>query len=340
VTHTKMRAPARDRETGAAAAAEIRTEVTVEGNVSGQLAVGSNIVQMRIDRVDGNVVNLLPPGSRPRVTERPLPISVLPRRPVPMFDREDETALVVAEVAARRPVEVHAPSGAGKSTLLRHLAYHTPVGDACAGVAHLSARGYSRDDLLQALFEVFYSSDIPVKPTHVELRHRLQHVRAALLLDDVELSDDEVQELEDYAPECGFVLAAERAHLTTDARSVSRAGLPPDAAARMFVHALGRAPLPEDQPAVDALCGLARGVPSRLLQLGASAGQFAGSLREFAATALVSGPPAIASTRRRTCGSSGSSRPSPGFSSTPRSWPRSAGSTTCRNGSPAGSPAG
>jgi hypothetical protein len=80
VTHTKMRAPARDRETGAAAAAEIRTEVTVEGNVSGQLAVGSNIVQMRIDRVDGNVVNLLPPGSRPRVTERPLPISVLPRR--------------------------------------------------------------------------------------------------------------------------------------------------------------------------------------------------------------------------------------------------------------------
>jgi hypothetical protein len=43
VTHTKMRAPARDRETGAAAAAEIRTEVTVEGNVSGQLAVGSNI---------------------------------------------------------------------------------------------------------------------------------------------------------------------------------------------------------------------------------------------------------------------------------------------------------
>ena len=264
MTYREIRAPVGKPETGAAAAGEIRTEVTVEGNVSGQLAVGKNIVQMRIDRVVGNVLNLLPPGSLPRVTERPHPINLVPRRPVPMFDREDETTVVVAEVTAGRPVEVHAPPGAGKSSLLRHLAYQTSVGDACGGVAHLSARDYSRDDLLQALFEVFYSSDIPVKATRVELQHRLQHVRAALLLDDVDMSDEEVQELEDFAPECGFVLAGERAHPSTGARAVLLGGLPVDAASRLFVHALGRAPLPEDLPAVDAVCGLARGLPGRL----------------------------------------------------------------------------
>src|SRR6186997_771184 len=113
-----MSASPKKTATGAAAD-EIRTLVTVQGDVSGQLAVGNNIVQMQIDRVVGNVLNLLPPGSLPRVTERQRPISLVPRRPVPMFDRDDKTALIAAEVAARRPVEVYAPPGAGKSTLLR-----------------------------------------------------------------------------------------------------------------------------------------------------------------------------------------------------------------------------
>ena len=176
---------------------------------------------MRIDRVVGNVVNVLPPGALPSVTERPRPVRVLPRRPVPVFDRTDETTVVEAELLAGRPVEVHGPAGAGKSTWPRHLAHARPIVDACGGVAHVSARGYSRDDLLQALFEVFYSFDVPVKPGRVELRHRLQHVRAALLLDDVDLSDDEVRELEDAAPECGFVLSGTRGHPGTGARCCS-----------------------------------------------------------------------------------------------------------------------
>jgi len=36
-------------------------------------------------------------------------------------------------------------------------------------MAHLSARGLSHDDLLQVLFDVFYYSDIPVKPPPGEL---------------------------------------------------------------------------------------------------------------------------------------------------------------------------
>src|SRR3954468_21667897 len=131
------------------AVGEIRANVTVGGDVSGQLAVGSHIVQMRVDTVLGNLITVLPKGARAKVTARPIPISLVPRRPALMVDRRQETALAVEALSTGRPVELYAPAGMGKSTLLRFLAHQAPVGEACGGVAHLSARGLSHDDLLQ-----------------------------------------------------------------------------------------------------------------------------------------------------------------------------------------------
>jgi beta-lactam-binding protein with PASTA domain len=264
----------------------IYANLNISGDVNGQLAVGDHIIQVHGGHFLGNVVNVLPSGTVPTVTARPVPTSLLPRRPVPMFDRATETALSTAEIAAGRPVEVSGAAGLGKSTLLRHLAHQAELAQSCGGVAHLSARGLSRDDLLQALFEVFYACDVPVKPSAVELRNRLQNVRAALLLDDVDLTGEELQELEDFAPRCGFVLACERAHRATGARSLLLSGLPADDARQLFAHALGRTLLPEELPSADVVCGLARGEPERLLQLGATAAGHAGTLTQFAASVL------------------------------------------------------
>src|SRR3954447_17693057 len=204
---------------------EVRTSVTVSGDVSGQLAVGSHIVQMRVDTVLGNLMTVLPADARANVTPRPVPITLVPRRPALMVDRRHETALAVEALSSRRPVQLHGPAGVGEATLLRSLAHQMPVSDACGGMAHLSARGMSHDDLLQVLFDVFYASDIPVKPSPGELRHYLQHVRAALLLDDVELSDDEVADLEDYAPECGFAFTTASTRRAGEASSIELHGL-------------------------------------------------------------------------------------------------------------------
>src|SRR3954464_778721 len=132
---------------------EIRASVRVDGDVSGQLAVGSHIVQMRVDTVLGNLVTVLPPDVKANVTPRPVPISLVPRRPGLMVDRQDETARAVEALSTRRPVELRAPPGMGKSTLLRSLAHQLPISEACGGMAHLSARGLSRDDLLKNLFD-------------------------------------------------------------------------------------------------------------------------------------------------------------------------------------------
>src|SRR3954454_7223020 len=83
---------------------EVRTSVTVGGDVSGQLAVGSHIVQMRVDSVLGNLVTVLPPNAKANVSPRPVPINLVPRQPGLMVDREHESALAVEALSTRRPV--------------------------------------------------------------------------------------------------------------------------------------------------------------------------------------------------------------------------------------------
>jgi beta-lactam-binding protein with PASTA domain len=272
---------------------EVRTSVTVSGDVSGQLAVGSHIVQMRVDTVLGNLVTVLPPDAKANVTPRPVPISLVPRRPALLIGRQNETTLAVEALSRRRAVELYAPAGMGKSTLLRSLAHQLPITEACGGMAHLSARGLSHDDLLQVLFDVFYTSDIPVKPSPGDLRHRLQHVRAALLLDDVDLSESDIEDVEDYAPECGFLLTTQADPGVSEALAIELTGLRGADARELVAHALGHPLAPDEQPAVDAMCDLVHGAPAGLLRLAAAAREHDGSLADFVATAAASGVPPL-----------------------------------------------
>src|SRR4051794_481410 len=284
---------ARTRGNGNRPVGEVRTSVTVAGDVSGQLAVGSHIVQMRVDTVLGNLVTVLPPDARAAITPRPVPVHLVPRRPAIMIDRRQETTLAVDSLSVRRPVEIHAPPGMGKSTLLRFLAHNAPIAEVCGGVAHLSARRLSHDDLLQVLFDVFYSADIPVKPSPGELRHHLQHVRAALLLDDVELSDDEMADLEDYAPGCGFAMASTAGGGAGDACLIELSGLRGPDATVLFSHALGRPLRHDEQSAITALCNLAGGAPAGILRLAPAPPDSSGTPAGFAGSpARFPGPPA------------------------------------------------
>src|SRR4028118_2113128 len=83
------------------AVGEVRASVTVGGDVSGQLAVGSHIVQMHVDTVLGNLVTVLPPDARANVTPRPVPISLVPRPPALLVGRQRETTLAVEALSIR-----------------------------------------------------------------------------------------------------------------------------------------------------------------------------------------------------------------------------------------------
>ena len=263
---------------------EIRTEVIVSGDDGGQLSVGANLVGMRVDGARGNAVTVLPAGSAPEITPRRYPIRLMPRRTVPFFDRVDETQQMLAELTVHRSVVLQAPPGVGKTSLVRHIAHHPGLAAAYGAVVCLSARDQSCEDLLQALFSAYYTSDGPVRPNRDELRHLLRPVQGAVLLDDVELPSGALAELQEFAPNCGFVLAGTHVN---GARS-GLSGLPVDAAGELLARVMGQ---PVDRTAVFALWGLSRGVPARLIQLGVSASAYPGGVEAFTELALHDGPP-------------------------------------------------
>ncbi len=150
-------------------------DAVIRGDVSGQIAVGKDIFQVQTLQLTnhGGVVNLGPaaeaPRPKPRVT--PVPFRFRPFRD--LLDREAELAGALEGLGELAPVELTGEAGIGKSALLRHLANATGLpaysdGVICLGQALVAGR--SVDDLLQTVFDGFYESPNPYKPSAAELR--------------------------------------------------------------------------------------------------------------------------------------------------------------------------
>jgi len=161
----------------------------IQGEISGQVAVGNYILQ--IGAIHGGVVNVAPSGEQPRPRPRPSPVFLLPRPFPGILDREAEVSTATAALQSAVPVEFYGQAGLGKTTLLRHLAHHLPDTPFPDGIIYLSARDQTVADLLQSLFDAFYQSNAPLKPTGAQVQHALQDKQALILLDDVNLERDE-----------------------------------------------------------------------------------------------------------------------------------------------------
>jgi LysM repeat protein len=255
-------------------------EAHIQGEISGQVAVGNYNIQ--IGSVHGGVVNLNPAERQPAVRPRPAPVMLRPRPFRDMLDRETETSTVTADLQSQRPVQLHGQAGLGKTSLLRHLAYHAPTTPFPDGMIYLSARHISLPDLLQSLFEAFYQSDTLIKPTDAEIRHQLQDKHALIILDDVGLERDEVGALLDAAPACTFLLASTERRLWGEGRALALSGLPPDAALALVERELGRTLTPQERPVAETLCTALEGHPLRLIQAAALAREEGRPLAELA----------------------------------------------------------
>ena len=255
-------------------------EAHIQGEISGQVAIGNNIIQ--IGSIHGGVVNIVQPEQQPRPQPRPSPIFLRPRPFPGLLDREAEINAASAALQSALPVEFHGQAGLGKTTLLRHLAYHPADTSFPDGVIYLSARHQPVADLLQSLFDAFYESDAPFKPTDAQVRHALQGKQALILLDDVNLARDEVEALMDAAPGCTFLLASSERRLWGEGRAMALHGLPSDDALALVERELGRPLTPEERPAAQALCTALECHPLRLLQAAAMAREEGRSLAEVA----------------------------------------------------------
>jgi hypothetical protein len=251
-------------QTVAEPAAAESIQANISGEISGQVAVGNYILQ--IGSVHGGVVNINVPEQRPRLKARPAPVYVLPRRQAGLLDRVDEVAAAARALPAAQPVEFHAENGTGKTALLRMLARHTLVNAFRDGVIYLSARDQTPGDLLQSIFAALFEYDAPYKPSEGEIRHALQGKRALILLDDVELSREEVEALFDAAPECAFLLASPDRKLWSEGLSLSLPGLPAPEARRLLERELARPLSEQEDAAVEELLAALSGNPLAIIQ--------------------------------------------------------------------------
>ena len=163
-------------------------DVNVGGDVVGRdKIVTNNQYVLEIGSINGGVVNLARPGDKPTVKPRPAPVMLRPRPFANLIGREEEIKAATEAAQSAMPVEFYGEPGLGKTVLLRKLAYPETTTAFPDGVIHLSALHQPLADLLQSLFDAFYESDPPTKPTEAEIQHGLQDKHALILLDDVEL---------------------------------------------------------------------------------------------------------------------------------------------------------
>lgn len=235
--------------------------ITVGGDLSGQVAIGDNIIQLRIDTLHGNVIQQLAPEAAPTVRRRP-PLRQRPPPPARFVDRREQIRELAEVAAARLPVSVSGPRGVGKSALLRQLA-HDPALEGVGGVAHLPAARLTAADLEQAVFDLFYDTDGAYKPSRGELTHCLRGLDAVLLIDDVQLDADEAAGLADLMTGSAVVMASTVELLD---RSLRLGGLEGSDAIAVVEATLGRALSDDERVHTEHLVQATAGEPLALLQ--------------------------------------------------------------------------
>ncbi len=183
-----------------------------------------------------------------------------------LLEREKPINEAIAALKSGQAVEFYSPPGFGKTFLLRYLASELEADSVFRdGVINLSARHPYVSDLLQSIWEAFYESDIPYKPTDDQIRQQIQDKHALVILDDgAQLIQDEVRQLRNSVSNCTFLVASAKQRLRQQAYSTELSGLSIQDALIFVETKMGRSLTVEELPAARSLCIILKGNPMHL----------------------------------------------------------------------------
>jgi DNA-binding MarR family transcriptional regulator len=171
---------------------------------------GGDVAGRDIDKRQGTFYTIVNPAPRPKIERLPYP-PPRPRPPRRFLNREAECARLQPELQPRGGAWLHGPPGHGRTALLHKVANLPLAGALSDGVAYV--RGDREppqlDDIVQRLFNSFYTSDEAVVPTPQLARAYLGNMRALFLLDHLPLNHDDLIELTDTLAEGAVVVAAD-----------------------------------------------------------------------------------------------------------------------------------
>ena len=259
-------------------------ETESHAGVSGEVAVGGRLLVFG-SLHGAEVMELADP---PASTERTPPILLRPD-PVRLLDREVELSELESSIAAGSVLQIVGEAGVGKTTLLRHLAHGASTDASPDGVVYLGARGLRLADLAQLLFNAVVVSSGRTKATPSEVRHAVGNKRLLVIVDDLELSPAEADDLVELLPASALVVASKPGVAVRDAKVVPIGGLPADASGEILARYIGHELGEGERENAAAISSAVAGNPSRLLQAGAIADWRWARIAELAAEVSSSG---------------------------------------------------
>ncbi len=183
-----------------------------------------------------------------------------------LLEREKPINEAITALKSGQAVEFYSSSGFGKTFLLRYLASELEANSVFSdGVINLSAHHPYVSDLLQSIWEAFYESDIPYKPTDDQIRQQIQDKHALVILDDgAQLIQDEVRQLRNSVSNCTFLVASVKQRLRKQAYSTELSGLSIQDALVFVETKMGRSLTMEELPAARSLCIILKENPMHL----------------------------------------------------------------------------
>jgi hypothetical protein len=236
--------------------------------IAGHIAVGRYLVE--IGDPAGALIRDASRSDRSRARPRPAPILLRPKSVRGLLDRR-ELAAALSALDAGLPLEVTGEPGIGKTAFLRQLAHHPRAATFADGIVYLSARHERFLDLLQLIFEAFYESDEIRKATEAEIRHGLERKHALIFLDDLHVTQDELERVCDVAPRAAFVIATRTRCLWSEGHTITLKGLPAADAVLLLERTIERPLEAAERAAAEHLCAALEGHPLRILQAAALA---------------------------------------------------------------------
>src|SRR6266508_2465661 len=126
-------------------------EAYLAGDVTGQVAIGNNILQVKAEK--GAVVTVSMPEDLPVIEARGEPIRRLSAYNPDLLGREAELEQAIDAVRAGEPLQFYGASGIGKTSLLYTLCHQLGGDDQWPAVLFSPARRFSVQDLLQFAFD-------------------------------------------------------------------------------------------------------------------------------------------------------------------------------------------
>lgn len=261
--------------------------IHIGDNFSGQLLVGNNNRQsMYHYTVHGDHGGVLNPAAPPQIQARALPVNLRPPTFTSLLNRKAEISTITTALQSALPVEMYAEEGMGKTAILRYLAYDAQAtAPFSSGIVYLSAHRQTAEDLLQSLYDAFYESSVPHKPSYSQVQHALQGQQALIVLDDLQLEKADLEWLIAVVPHSVVLLVSPTQLYWRSGASVALKGLALEDAIALIERELERPLTPAEHPSVRTLWETLQGHP---LSLQRAAAQVRESQADWAALIPIS----------------------------------------------------